>query len=170
MVFLGQLDANVVALDSKTGKEVWKTAIEDWHDGYGITSAPLYYDGIVYSGITGGEFGVRGRLTALDAKTGIAGPAGPLVEGVDTIKIGANNMEYVFFPGRAHLKAGTTVTFTNAGDTPHSATSFESGKVGTWDTGILTSGESKTITFDKPGNYFYICTPHPSMYGQVVVE
>jgi hypothetical protein len=36
----------------------------------GITSAPLYYDGIVYSGITGGEFGVRGRLTALDAKTG----------------------------------------------------------------------------------------------------
>jgi quinohemoprotein ethanol dehydrogenase len=70
MVFLGQLDANVVALDIKTGKEVWKTAIEDWHNGYGITSAPLYYDGIVYSGITGGEFGVRGRLTALDAKTG----------------------------------------------------------------------------------------------------
>jgi quinohemoprotein ethanol dehydrogenase len=69
-VFVGQLDANVVALDSKTGKEVWKTAIEDWHDGYGITSAPLYYNGIVYSGITGGEFGVRGRLTALDAKTG----------------------------------------------------------------------------------------------------
>ena len=39
-------------------------------NGYGITSAPLYYDGIVYSGITGGEYGVRGRLTALDAKTG----------------------------------------------------------------------------------------------------
>ncbi len=35
-----------------------------------ITSAPLYYDGIVYSGNTGGEYGVRGRLTALDAKTG----------------------------------------------------------------------------------------------------
>ena len=70
MVFLGQLDANVVALDAKTGKEVWKTPIEVWQDGYGITSAPLYYDGIVYSGITGGEYGVRGRLTALDAKTG----------------------------------------------------------------------------------------------------
>jgi quinohemoprotein ethanol dehydrogenase len=48
----------------------WRTPIEVWQDGYGITSAPLYYDGIVYSGITGGEFGVRGRLTALDAKTG----------------------------------------------------------------------------------------------------
>ena len=70
MVFLGQLDANVVALDIKTGKEVWKTPIEHWQNGYGVTSAPLYYDGIVYSGISGGEFGIRGRLTALDAKTG----------------------------------------------------------------------------------------------------
>ena len=70
MLFLGQLDANVVALDIKTGKEVWKTPIEDWKNGYGVTSAPLYYGGIVYSGNTGGEFGVRSRLTALDAKTG----------------------------------------------------------------------------------------------------
>ena len=70
MVFLGQLDANVVALDMKTGKEVWKTPIEDWKNGYGVTAAPLYYDGIIYSGMTGGEYGVRGRLTALEAKTG----------------------------------------------------------------------------------------------------
>jgi alcohol dehydrogenase (cytochrome c) len=70
MLFLGQLDANVVALDIKTGKEVWKMPIEDWRNGYGVTSAPIYYDGIVYSGNTGGEFGVRSRLTALDAKTG----------------------------------------------------------------------------------------------------
>ena len=59
MLFLGQLDANVGALDIKTGKEVWKTPIEDWRNGYGVTNAPLYYDGIVYSGNTGGEFGVR---------------------------------------------------------------------------------------------------------------
>ncbi len=70
MVFVGQLDANVVALDIKTGREVWKTPLEDWHSGYSITSAPLYFDGIVYSGIAGGELGIRGRLTALDAKTG----------------------------------------------------------------------------------------------------
>src|SRR6476620_11655212 len=47
MLFLGQLDANVVALDIKTGKEVWKTPIEVWHDGYGLTSATIYYDGLV---------------------------------------------------------------------------------------------------------------------------
>jgi quinohemoprotein ethanol dehydrogenase len=70
LLFFGQSDANVVALDMKTGKEVWRTAIEKWQNGYGITGAPLYYDGMVYTGITGGEFGVRGRLTALDAKTG----------------------------------------------------------------------------------------------------
>src|SRR5215831_6330111 len=70
MLFVGQLDANVVALDMKTGREVWKTPIEDWRNGYSITSAPLYYDGIVYSGMSGGELGIRGRLTALDAATG----------------------------------------------------------------------------------------------------
>src|SRR6201998_932862 len=70
LLFLGQLDATVVALDLKTGKEVWKTQIEVWQDGYGIPSTPLYFDGIVYSGISGGELGIRGRLTALDAKTG----------------------------------------------------------------------------------------------------
>src|SRR3989442_91048 len=69
-LFSGQLDANVVALDMKTGKVVWKTPIEKWENGYTITSAPLYYDRIVYSGVSGGEFGVRGPLTALDAKSG----------------------------------------------------------------------------------------------------
>src|SRR5258705_12881013 len=70
LLFSGQLDANFVALDMKTGEVKWKTPLEKWENGYTITSAPLYYDGIVYSGISGGEFGVRGRLTALDAKTG----------------------------------------------------------------------------------------------------
>jgi alcohol dehydrogenase (cytochrome c) len=70
LLYFGQLDANVVALDMKTGKVKWKTPIEKWENGYTITSAPLYYDGLVYSGISGGEFGVRGRVTALDAKTG----------------------------------------------------------------------------------------------------
>src|SRR2546430_8477243 len=70
LLFAGQLDASLVALNMKTGEVVWKTPLEKWENGYTITSAPLYYDGIVYSGMSGGEFGVRGRLTALDAKTG----------------------------------------------------------------------------------------------------
>jgi len=69
-VFLGQLDGNFVALDAKTGKEVWRTAIGRWQDGYTITSAPLYFKGAVYTGISGGDRAARGKLTALDAATG----------------------------------------------------------------------------------------------------
>ena len=69
-VFLGQLDGNFVALDAKTGKEVWRTAIGRWQDGYTITSAPLYFKGAVYTGVSGGDRAARGKLTALDAATG----------------------------------------------------------------------------------------------------
>jgi len=69
-VFLGQLDGSLVALDQKTGEVQWKATIGKWQDGETVTSAPLYYNGRVYSGVSGGEFGIRGRLTALDAKTG----------------------------------------------------------------------------------------------------
>jgi len=100
----------------------------------------------------------------------VAGSTGPIADGVDAVKIGDNNVEFAYFPRRARVKAGTAVTFTNVGDTPHTATAFENGKVGEWDTGVLNSGESKTVTFDKPDSYYYICTPHPWMYGQVIVE
>jgi quinohemoprotein ethanol dehydrogenase len=69
-VYLGQLDGSLVALDQKTGEVQWKATIGRWQDGETVTSAPLYYNGRVYSGVSGGEFGIRGRLTALDAKTG----------------------------------------------------------------------------------------------------
>jgi len=69
-VYIGQLDGNLVALDQKTGKVAWRTLVMSWRAGYSITSAPLYYDGLVITGISGGEFGVRGRVTAFDAKTG----------------------------------------------------------------------------------------------------
>ena len=65
------------------------------------------------------------------------------------------------------MKAGTAVTFTNVGDIPHTATDVKQAK---WDTGALAKGESKAITFSEPGIYYYICAPHPWMYGQVIVE
>jgi quinohemoprotein ethanol dehydrogenase len=69
-VFLGQLDGTFVALDAKTGKQVWQTTIGRWQDGYTITSAPTYYKGAVYTGVSGGDRSARGKLTALDANTG----------------------------------------------------------------------------------------------------
>ena len=70
MVFDSQLNGQQVALDQDTGKVVWSTNIEKAQAGFSITSAPLYYNGKVYVGGSGGEYGIRGRLTALDAKTG----------------------------------------------------------------------------------------------------
>jgi quinohemoprotein ethanol dehydrogenase len=70
MVFVSQLNGIQIALDQETGKVKWSTPIVKPKSGYSITSAPLYYEGRIYVGGSGGEFGVRGRLTALDAKTG----------------------------------------------------------------------------------------------------
>ena len=69
-VYLGQLDGKLVALDQGSGKVEWSTQVMPWQQGYTITSAPLYYDGRVYTGLSGGEYGIRGRVTAYDAKTG----------------------------------------------------------------------------------------------------
>ena len=115
-------------------------------------------------------FSLKGQVGPLwppPVPQALAGPAGPVAEGVDTVKIGDNNVEYAFWPGRMRVKAGTSVTFTNVGDTPHTATAFQNGN---WDTGVLEKGQSKTITFSEPGSYYYICAPHPWMYGQVIVE
>ena len=57
--------------------------------------------------------------------------------------------------------------WTNVGDIPHTATAVKQAK---WDTGVLAKGESKAITFSEPGDYYYICAPHPWMYGDVIVE
>src|SRR5437870_4312289 len=69
-IFSGHLDGSFVALDQKTGKVAWRTQLEDYHDGFSITGAPRYFDGLVYTGMSGAENGVRGRVYALDAKTG----------------------------------------------------------------------------------------------------
>ena len=69
-IFLGRLDGNIVALDSKTGKELWKTAIIDYTGGSVITSPPTLVKNLVISGYGGGEYGVRGSLVALDQATG----------------------------------------------------------------------------------------------------
>lgn len=64
------LDDHTVAVDANTGKEVWRTAVGDPKLGETETMAPQVINNIVYVGISGGELGVRGRLTALDLKTG----------------------------------------------------------------------------------------------------
>ncbi|HEY8286804.1 MAG TPA: PQQ-binding-like beta-propeller repeat protein, partial [Chloroflexota bacterium] len=70
MVFVGRLDGSLVALQGSTGEQLWKNQLVRWQDGYNITAAPTYYNGVVYIGTVGGEYGTRGRLYAVNATTG----------------------------------------------------------------------------------------------------
>lgn len=69
-VYIGQLNGKLVALDQATGRVVWSTQVEHWQDGYSITAAPLYVDGLVITGVAGGEYKIRGHINAYDAATG----------------------------------------------------------------------------------------------------
>jgi PQQ-dependent dehydrogenase (methanol/ethanol family) len=69
-VFMGTLDAKLVALDAKTGKLLWETQIADPEKGYSETMAPAVVDGKVLIGTNGGEYGIRGFVKAFDAKDG----------------------------------------------------------------------------------------------------
>ena len=69
-VYFGTVDTCVVALDAKTGEVVWEEELEDYLSGYYMTLAPLAVNGKIIVGMSGGEFGIRGFIQALDAETG----------------------------------------------------------------------------------------------------
>jgi alcohol dehydrogenase (cytochrome c) len=69
-VYVGTLDAHLVALDAASGAVRWDVMVADNALGYAITSAPLAIDGRIVIGVSGGEAGIRGFLDAYDAKTG----------------------------------------------------------------------------------------------------
>lgn len=69
-VYVGTLDARLIALDKHSGKPVWSVQTADPRKAYSITSAPLIAKGMVIIGNGGAEYGVRGYITAYDAETG----------------------------------------------------------------------------------------------------
>jgi alcohol dehydrogenase (cytochrome c) len=69
-IFLGRIDAKLMALDQKTGQVLWTTQTGDPKIGYSLTAAPLYYDGMVITGNAGGDLGTRGWVRAFDADDG----------------------------------------------------------------------------------------------------
>src|SRR5258708_5249562 len=69
-VYFAAADAVLVAIDAKTGNEVWNAPVEDYTKRYYMSLAPLVADGKVMIGVSGGELGVRGFVAAFDAETG----------------------------------------------------------------------------------------------------
>jgi alcohol dehydrogenase (cytochrome c) len=69
-LFMDTLDAHLAAIDTKSGRPVWKTRVADCKSGYSLTVAPLAVKDRVIVGVGGGEFGIRGFIAAFDVKTG----------------------------------------------------------------------------------------------------
>jgi alcohol dehydrogenase (cytochrome c) len=69
-LYMGTLDAHLVAIDAKNGKPLWNIAVADVKLAYSITLSPLVVKDKVIVGVGGGEYGIRGFIAAYDAKTG----------------------------------------------------------------------------------------------------
>ena len=75
---------------------------------------------------------------------------------------------FAFLPKELDIAAGTTVTWQNADDVPHTATSKDDPQV--FDSGPLDTDDKFSFTFSKPGKYTYYCKVHPHMTGVVIVK
>ena len=152
LVIFGTLDAKLVALDKDTGKTVWKKKVEDYRAGYAITAAPIVVDGKVITGISGGEFGIVGKVYAYDAKSGKQLWVRPTVEG---------HMGYLWKDGK---KTENGISGGAPGKT-WPADLWKTGGAATWlggtydsDTGLLFFGTGNPAPWNshlRPGdNYF----------------
>ena len=73
---------------------------------------------------------------------------------------------FSFGPGTLTVPAGTTVTWTNRDDIPHTVVSTD----GVFKSKVLDTDEKFSFTFSKPGTYPYFCSIHPKMTGKVIVQ
>jgi amicyanin len=178
LVFVGEGNGNFDAFDAKTGDLLWQ-----FQTGAGANGTPMTYmiDGKQYVAIAaGGNFqlgfpkGDALWVFSLDGTLGpVAAPPAPSSEvaanaySTDHVDI----VDFAFTPSTIIVPPGTTVTWTNTGSQPHSATSTVSESNPTkFDSGILNPGQSYSFKFEKAGTYDYFCVPHPFMRGKVIVD
>ena len=74
--------------------------------------------------------------------------------------------DFMFSPNAVTIKAGSTVTWSNKDDEPHTVVS----DAGLFRSGAMDTDESFSFTFDKPGTYHFTCSIHPRMVGTITVE
>ncbi|MBB1486817.1 PQQ-dependent methanol/ethanol family dehydrogenase [Oceanospirillum sediminis] len=142
LVIFATLDAKLVALDQKTGKVRWKKKVADYKAGYSISAAPLVVKGKIITGVSGGEFGVVGKVEAYDAKTGKIQWTRPTVEG---------HMGYIWKDGKK---------------TENGISGGEAGK--TWPGDLWKSGGAATWlggTYDADTNLLFFGTGNPAPWN-----
>ena len=138
-VYRTTLDAHVVALDAKTGKQLWKSKAADYQDGHAQTGAPLVVNGVVMTGIAGGEYGTRGFIDGWDANDGkklwrLYTTAGQGEKGGDT------------WPGDTAQKGGAPTWLTGAYDPELDLVYWGTGNGGPWNPQV------------RLGDNLYVCS------------
>ena len=106
-LYMGTLDAHLVALDRKTGAVIWDVAVGDLKKANAITAAPLVVKNKVIIGVAGGDFSSRGYIDAYDAQTGarvwrfntIPGPGEPGSESWPNAEVAARGGGAVWVTG-----------------------------------------------------------------------
>lgn len=134
-LFRTTLDAHVVALDAKTGKELRNSQVIDWKAGYAQTLAPLVADGVVITGISGAEYGIRGFIDGWDPASGkhlwrtytIPGPGEP---GNDT------------WPGDTWKHGGGSTWITGSYDPELKSVYWGVGNAGPWNAMVRHPGDN----------------------------
>ncbi|HET9581084.1 MAG TPA: PQQ-dependent methanol/ethanol family dehydrogenase [Usitatibacter sp.] len=142
LVIFGTLDAQLVALRQDNGEVAWRQRIGDYKAGYSFTAAPIVVKGLVITGISGGEFGIVGRVDARDAKTGKLRWTRPTVEG---------HMGYAFDDQGNKTEAG--ISGTTGSSWPGDL--WQTGGAATWLGG----------TYDPQTNLIYIGTGNPAPWN-----
>jgi len=110
-------------------------------------------------------FAAKAALTLLlMAALGLPVSPAAAADNPSTAEVKIDN--FSFTPQEIKVKAGTTVTWTNRDDIPHTVTSTDS----LFKSKTLDTDDKFTTTFAKPGTYPYFCSIHPKMTGKVIVE
>ena len=151
-LYMGTLDAKLVALDAKTGNVKWSQQIADPEKGYSETMAPVAVNGKVLIGTNGGEYGIRGFVKAYDAKSG--------------------NLLWTFYTIPEKGQEGTWATHDATGrnmlrDIAKEKDLLQKNGGGFYQT--LGGGVWMTPAVDKKTNtvYFVVGNPSPDLYGDI---
>ena len=136
LVIFATLDAKLVALDQETGKVVWREKIDEYSAGYSATAAPLIAGNLLLTGVSGGEFGVVGRVEARDPKTGKMVWSRPVVEGHMGYKDGKENgitgKTNASWPGEMWKTGGAATWLGGTYDPSTGLAYFGTGNPGPW--------------------------------------
>ncbi|WP_372657104.1 PQQ-dependent methanol/ethanol family dehydrogenase [Hydrogenophaga sp.] len=170
LVIFGTLDAQLVALDQDTGKVVWREKIDDYSAGYSYTAAPLIAEGLLLTGVSGGEFGVIGRVEARDPKTGKMVWTRPVVEGHMGYKDGKENgftgTTNASWPGETWKTGGAATWLGGSYDAKTGLAYFGTGNPGPWNSHVRKGDNlysASTVAIDvKTGKivWHYQTTPN----------